>query len=82
MGVEEQIRRAIKRKPKVLSITEIGIDRIEKNLGTGKELKILQKLHENGPMTFGELSVSTGYDLDTVQAVTWELYQKDCITKK
>jgi len=82
MGVEEQIKRALSKKSTVLVITEIGIDRVEKNLGTGKELRIMQKLQENGPMTFGEIAQSTGFDIETVKAVTWELKSKDCIMRR
>ena len=82
MGATEQIKKALARKSTVLVITEIGIERLEKNLGTGRELRILQKLHENGPMTFGEIVTSTGFDLDTVKAVTWELKNKDCIVRR
>jgi len=86
MGVfdfKKQVHTALGGKPSiVLVITEVGIDRLEKNFGTGPELRCLQKLHENGPMSFSEIARSTGLDLDTVKAVTFQLSTKGAVMKR
>lgn len=82
MGIEGQLKNLIGAKKKVaVSITEVGIDRLEKQFGTGYEMRILQKLHDNGPMTLSELSQATGYDPEIIKAVTVELKDKQCIAR-
>ena len=86
MGIfdfKQQVHTALGGKPNiVLGITEIGIDRIEKSFGTSPELHILQKLHENGPMSFSEIARSTGLDIDTVKVVTYSLNTKGAVMKR
>lgn len=82
MGLSEGVKHLISNKNKViLTITEVGVDRIEKQLGTGYELRILQKLQDNGSMSLGEIATATGYDLEKVKAITWELKEKNCVTR-
>jgi len=69
------------KKKVVVSLTEIGKNRVESQQGTGYEIRILQYLDEYGPSTFAEISRGTNYDFEKVKAVCWELKEKQCLTK-